>query len=78
MNLVKETQSMMKWKENKMIVLSIVLIILKVYDVIDWSWFIVLAPLFLEMFAQSLQKGLIKIINGFPEEFKRGITNSKK
>ena len=60
-----------------MTVLGIVFIILKIYDVIDWSWFIVISPLLFTVVLSAIQQSVLQIVKSFPEEFKKGLNKSK-
>lgn len=54
-----------------MTILGIVFIILKIYDVIDWNWFIVLLPLFLQVIGTSLYQGIQQLYKNMPKEYKK-------
>lgn len=54
-----------------MTVLGIMFIILKIYDVIDWHWFIVLLPLFLSVVGTALQQGIMQLYKNMPEKYKK-------
>lgn len=40
----------MRFQINVWVVLSIILVVLKLTDVVDWSWLVVLAPLYISYF----------------------------
>ena len=56
-----------------MTVLGIMFIILKIYDVIDWNWFIVISPLLFSVVLSAIQQVLVQIVKSYPEEFKKGL-----
>lgn len=60
-----------------MTILGIMFIILKINDVIDWNWFIVLSPLFVSVLLSAIQQTLVQIVKSFPDEVKKGIMKSK-